>query len=271
MKTKHNKTYVIAEAGINHNGNIKHALNLAKSAKSAGCDAIKYQTYITAKRVVKDSPIFSILKKCELTFKEFAEIKSYCQSINIDFLSTAFDEDSLNFLCDELKIKQVKVASFDTSNLSFLKKIIKKNINTIISLGMTSISDINRILKLFKNKKKLTLLHCVSGYPISNNEANLSNISFLINKFKNIKIGYSDHTKSIEIPSLAVLTGAKMIEKHFYLSSVKNCPDLPVSLNSKEMRQMINNIRKVEKILGKTNFKIKDPEKNIVQYKRFSK
>ena len=146
MKIKKNKTYVIAEGGINHNGNINHALNLAKSAKRAGCDAIKYQTYITEKRAHKNSPIFGILKKCELSFNDFVKIKSYCKSINIDFLTTAFDEESLDFVCDDLKIKKIKIASFDTSNLYFLRKIIKKNIKTIVSLGMTSIADINKLL-----------------------------------------------------------------------------------------------------------------------------
>lgn len=265
------KTYIIAEGGINHNGNLKYALNLAKDAKEAGCDAIKFQTYITEKRVVRTSPIFDILKKCELSFNDFKEIKYYCKSINIEFLTTAFDEESLDYVCDDLKIKQIKVASFDTSNLIFLKKIINKNIKTIISLGMTHLPDINKIYKLFKNKKKLIFLHCVSGYPISDIETNLSNIEFLKNKFKNIDIGYSDHTKSIDIPSNAVLVGAKIIEKHFYLSNVKNCPDFPVSLNLKEMKEMIKKIRNIENILGKPNFQIKNAEKNILQFKRHSK
>ena len=271
MKTQQNKTYVIAEGGINHNGNVNYAINLAKSAKQAGCDAIKFQTYITEKRVGKNSPIFSILKKCELSFEEFVQIKAYCKSIDIDFLTTAFDEESLNFVCDELNIKQIKVASFDTSNFSFLKKIIKKNITTIISLGMTSITEINKILKLFKNKNKLILLHCVSGYPIVDHEANLSNIHYLKNNFNEIKIGYSDHTKSIEMPSFAVLAGAKIIEKHFYLSKIRNCPDYPVSLNMKDMTKMIKQIRKSENILGNPNFNIKNVEKGILQFKRFSK
>ena len=145
-------TYIIAEAGINHNGKLKHALDLVKAAKKAGCDAIKFQTYITDLRVSKKSSIYEILKKCELKFKDFEIINSLCKKEKIDFLTTPFDINSLDFVVDNLNIKSLKIASFDTSNYQFLREVSKKRVNTIISLGMTSIETADKIVNLFNKR-----------------------------------------------------------------------------------------------------------------------
>ena len=173
------KRFLIAEAGINHNGNVKEALKLVDAAKKTNVDAIKFQTYITEKRTKKDSPIFKILKKCELNFNDFKIIKDYCDYKKIIFFSTPFDKESVWFL-HSIKVKLFKIASFDISNYQLINEVIKTKKPTILSTGMASVKEINKVYNYFKKKKiETALLHCISSYPNKEETSYLSNIDYL--------------------------------------------------------------------------------------------
>ncbi len=260
--------FLIAEAGINHNGNLKTALKLVKAAKEAGADAIKFQTYTTEKRIKKKhKKIFQILKNCELRYKDFEIIKSYCDEKKIIFSSTPFDLEAVDFL-SELKIKFIKVASFDISNNELIDRILKKNILSIISTGMASLKEINNVYNKFKRKKiPVVLLHCISSYPNKKENSYLANIKFLQEKF-NCEIGLSDHSNDIEIPIIARAMGVKYIEKHFKLSKNHKCVDAPVSIDAKKFKQLVKEINQIDKIKGEVKFGIRKEEKSSTIFKR---
>ena len=259
--------FLIAEAGINHNGSLKKAFKLVDEAKKAGANAIKFQTYITKKRVKKNSPIYSVLKKCELSFDEFTKIKKYADKKKIIFFSTPFDIESVQFL-NKLKVKLFKIASFDISNFELIKEIIKTRKPTIISTGMASIIEIQNIIKIFKKKNiKHYLLHCVSSYPTKEEDSFLKNITFLRKKFS-IPIGLSDHTNDIKTSIISYCMGARIFEKHFMIKNDKNCVDYPVSLDYVKFMKMKSEMEKIEKILGKVKFGVRKNEKNSKQFKR---
>ncbi len=260
-------TLIIAEIGINHNGDIKNAFKLIDAAKQAGADAVKFQTYITEKRTKKNSPIYEILKKCELPFEDFKILKNYAEKKSLIFFSTAFDIESLDYLLSELKIKILKIASFDSSNKDLIKPINKYKVDLIISLGLTNKEELDKTIKLISNKNILCLMHCVTAYPIKNTEANLAVIHFLKKKYSQI-IGYSDHTKDIIVPEYAVAAGAKIIEKHFMINHNDNVIDKAVSIDSNKFKTMVKNIRNIEKIFGKEGKIINKVEKKFKFLKR---
>ena len=219
-----NKKFLIAEAGINHNGRLSQAFKLVDVAKKNGADAIKFQTYITEKRTKKNSPIFNILKKCELKYSEFEILKKYCDKKNILFFSTPFDRESVQFLND-LKVKLFKIASFDISNYQLINEIIKTKKPTIVSTGMANLREIKKIYKLYKRKKvEIAILHCISSYPNKEESSYLSNIDYL-NKYFNCQIGLSDHTNDIKIAIYSYLLGSNIIEKHIKISANHKCVD----------------------------------------------
>ncbi len=261
------KKFLIAEAGINHNGKITEAFKLINYAKKSGADAIKFQTYQTNKRVKKTNPAYKILKKCELTFNEFEKIKKYCDKKKIIFFSTPFDIESVEFL-EKLKVKLYKVASFDISNFQLLKKIASTKKPTIISTGMASLKEINDTYNLFKRQKvKIALLHCISSYPNEDVTSYLSNITYMKNKF-NCPIGFSDHTNDIKTSIYSYLMGANIIEKHFMISKKSKCVDSPVSIDPNKFREMKNEINKIDKIISKPKFGIRPEEKKALIFKR---
>lgn len=262
-----NKNFLIAEAGINHNGNIKTALKLVDVAKKNGADAIKFQTYITEKRVKKNSPIFEILKKSELAFNDFKTIKDYCDTKKIIFFSTPFDKESVNCL-NNLNVSLFKVASFDVSNYELLDEVLKTKKPTIVSTGMASLSEITKVYKKYKQKNvELALLHCISSYPNKDESSYLSNISFLKNKF-NCEIGLSDHTNDIKVPIYGYILGAKIIEKHFKINSKHKCVDGPVSITGAQLKKLRLELDKIDKILNNVQFGVRKEEKGTKQFKR---
>ena len=242
---KNDKKFLIAEAGINHNGNLKSALKLVDVASKNGADAIKFQTYITEKRIKKKySKIFDILKKCELSYKEFEIINNYCKKKKIIFFSTPFDKEAVDFL-ESLKVKIYKVASFDISNFELIDKIIKTKKPTIVSTGMAKLEEIRKVyLSFLKWDIELALLHCVSSYPNKDINSYLSNISFLKKKF-NCHIGISDHTNDIKIPIYANLLGANIVEKHLKINERHKCVDSPVSITGLQFKELKDEISKV--------------------------
>lgn len=260
--------FIIAEAGINHNGKVKTALKLVDVAKKNGASAIKFQTYITEKRINKKyKKIFDILKKCELKFDDFKVINDYCKYKKINFFSTPFDRESVNFLND-LNVKLFKVASFDIGNFELINEIIKTKKPTIVSTGMASLKEIDKVYKIFKKKKiDLALLHCVSSYPNKNQSSYLSNINFLKNRFK-CGIGISDHTNDIKIPIYGNLLGANIIEKHLKINDNHKCVDASVSITGKQLHELKLETDNIKKILNIVSFGIRKEEKGSKIFKR---
>lgn len=285
-------TYIIAEAGVNHNGSIEIAKKLIREAKNAGADAIKFQTYITEDLVTKSASLAEyqknlksnestqelMLKKLELSFIDFRELKSYCEEICIDFLSTAFDFKSLDFL-DSLNVRYFKIPSGEINNYPFLVKVAKFKKPMILSTGMATVEEVDRAVDLLKTSNSdLTILHCTSEYPAPKNSVNLNVIKTLFERYK-LDVGYSDHTIGIEIPIAATALGAVMIEKHFTLDKKMQGPDHKASLEPYELKQMVEAIRNVSKSLGDgikvpTNEELKNKElvrKSIVAKKTIKK
>ena len=278
------KTLIIAEAGVNHNGQLDIALKLCDEAKKCGADVVKFQTWITDNIITKNvdraeyqkentnnnDSQYEMLKKLELSFDDFKIIKKHCDEIGIMFASTADDKDSLDFLAD-LGIPFIKVGSGDIGNVSYLRYIGSKNKPVILSTGMSTLEDINISLDALRQGgcKDITLLHCTTNYPCPMEDVNLNAIDTLRKEY-NLPIGYSDHTKGIEVAIAAVSKGATIIEKHFTLDRNMDGPDHLASTEPGEFKKMIDSIRNIEKALGSG---IKEPtndEKDIskVVFKR---
>jgi len=262
------KKFIIAEAGINHNGKLKTAFDLVDVAKKNGADAIKFQTYITEKRVNKKyKKIFKILKDCELKYDDFVRINDYCKKKKIIFFSTPFDIEAVDFL-ETLKVPLYKVASFDISNYELLKRIVKTKKHTIVSTGMANIFEIKKAYNFFnKHKVDLSLLHCISSYPTKEEDSHLSNIKYLKNKFK-CNIGISDHTNDIKIPIYGALLGANIIEKHIRINEKHKCIDAPVSITGIQLKRLKIEVDKIQLILNQPTFGVRYAEKNTKIFKR---
>lgn len=272
------QTLIIAEAGVNHNGSIEIAKKLCLKAKEAGADVIKFQTWITEKiitRSVKQAEYqarnmgviqsqFDMLKQLELSFEQFAEIKKYCDEIDIMFASTADETESLDFLID-LGIPFIKIGSGDVGNIPFLRYVGGKKLPVLLSTGMSSLAEIEISLNALKGNgaKDITLLHCTTSYPCPFDSVNLRAMTTLANAF-GTTVGYSDHTEGIEVPIAAVAQGAKVIEKHFTLDKDMEGPDHVASCEPEEFKAMVKAIRNVEMAFGNAKKEITDIEKEIV-------
>ena len=272
------RTYIIAEAGINHNGNLSIAKKLIIAAKNSGADAIKFQTFIPEDVVTKDlnlasyqitnkhkkkEKMFNMIKKLYLNFNEQKQLLQLAKKINIDFISSAFDLGSLKFLYNDLNLKIIKIPSGEITNFPYLKEIAKKNTKVILSTGLSTLDEIKRALSILTSnklkKKNISILHCNTAYPTPLEDVNLN----VIKKFKKIfklPIGYSDHTIGIEVSIAAVAIGAKIIEKHFTLNKQMKGPDHKASLNIYELKSLVKQIRNVELSLGNENKKITKSE-----------
>lgn len=262
---------IIAEAGVNHNGKFDLACKLVDAAIQAGADAIKFQTFQTEKVVSKKTPLadyqrtdfesdsqFDLIKKLELSYEQFTRLKEYCDQKKIMFLSTPDEEESLDFLADDLKVPLIKIGSGEVTNLPYLIRIAKKNRPVILSTGMATLAEVAEAVEVMKlnhhcpadlSFPPLTLLHCTTDYPVSFEEVNLKAMETLRETFK-LPVGYSDHTLGIEIAVAAVSLGAKVIEKHFTLDKSLPGPDHQASLEPKELQAMVKAIRNTEKALG---------------------
>ena len=271
------KTFVIAEAGINHDGDLQRAKDLSYAAKEAGASAVKFQSYTTEKRVREDNPAFDILKRCELSFEQQADLIHYCDTIGIEFFSTPFDEDWLAFLVNDRGIKRIKLASFDVTNTKFLDEVNwygDKGVSVILSTGMSNWDEVVNATYHLKDVKDVRLLHCVSSYPTPDSEVNLGAMFELRNLSRQYlgheNIGYSDHSTGVNIPALSVLSGATVVEKHFILD--KNGPgvDAPVSADPQELKSMVAAIKHYEEILGDGKVKLSEIEKRTLVFRRNS-
>lgn len=265
------RTYVIAEIGINHGGDLDTAKRLIGSAARTGADAVKFQTYITEKRVPEgNQTIFDILKKCELPFEVFGELKDHAASKGVDFFSTPFDRESVECL-KSIGTDLYKVASFDIVNHELLREISATRKPVIISAGMADhdeVKDACDILK--KGTDNITILHCVSAYPLAEAEADLATIYALQDAFDCV-IGYSDHTAGIRVPLYAVAAGAQVVEKHFRVDENMDCVDAPVSITEEQMRRFVSEVRTIEKIFGEGRLGLREIEQPIMGMRRPSK
>lgn len=258
------KVYIIAEAGVNHNGDINLAKKLIDKAIEAKVNAIKFQTFISKNVISKfakkaryqientkssDETQLEMVKKLELSFNEFVELKDYCDKKGIEFLSTAFDFESIEFL-KKLGMKIWKIPSGEITNLPYLRKISEVADKIIISTGMSNLEEIEQALKILnKDREKITILHCNTEYPTPMKDVNLKAMNLIKEKFE-VEVGYSDHTLGIEVPIAAVALGAKVIEKHFTLDKTMEGPDHKASLEPDELKKMVECIRNIEVALG---------------------
>lgn len=273
------KTFIIAEAGDNHNGNFENALKLVDAAKEAGADCVKFQTFITEEIISKNAQMaeyqinntgreesqFAMVKRLELTFSQFTQIKEYCDKKEIMFLSTPFDIPSIEFL-ERLKIPFFKIPSGEVTNLPYLIKIASYGKKVILSTGMCEVEDVQRAVQILENNGcgAITLLHCNTEYPTPYEDVNLNAMVTMKKRFKK-EVGYSDHTVGIEVPIAAVAMGATVVEKHFTLDKTMPGPDHKASLEPDELKAMVIGIRNIEKALGDGNKRVSSSErKNIV-------
>ena len=257
--------FIIAEAGVNHNGDINLAKKLIDVAVDAGVDAVKFQTWKTELLVTKEAiqaeyqtqnsgikeSQFDMLKRLELSYDEFRELKKYCDDKNMLFLSTPDEFESADFLCELQDI--FKIGSGELTNIPYLRHIGKMNKKVILSTGMGTLGEIEKALLILINagtkKENITLLHATTMYPTPMNEVNLQAM-LTIQKAFDVDVGYSDHTMGIEIPIAAVALGAQVIEKHYTLSRKMEGPDHKASLEPMELKAMVNAIRNIEVALG---------------------
>lgn len=284
--TKH--TIIIAEAGVNHNGSIELAKQLVDKAVEAGVDYIKFQTFKASKLVTKaakqaeyqqknigkggDSQ-YQMLKKLELSPEDHEVLIAYCLEKGIKFFSTAFDFDSIEYL-NSLNLGLWKIPSGEVTNYPFLKRVAAFNEKTILSTGMCDMVDVRAAVEaLYKNglsKENLILLHCNTEYPTPFEDVNLKAMDALREEF-GVEVGYSDHTKGIEVPIAAVALGATVIEKHFTLDRNMEGPDHKASLEPDELTAMVSAIRNIEKAVGGDGIKhISDSERKNIAIARKS-
>ena len=257
--------FVIAEIGNNHEGNFDTAVKLINAAKIADVDAVKFQTFKTENFINKnEKKRFKKLKKFELSYEEFYKLSKIAKKKNLKFISTPLDKESAFFLKSIVNI--FKISSGDNNYYDLIEQVLSYKKPTIISTGMMNIKDIKDLITIARKKKfslsKLAMLHCVSSYPVQNQHANLLSIKYMIEKLP-VTVGYSDHTIGTIAPICAAILGAKILEKHFTLdNNFSSFRDHKLSLNPNDMKTMVNQIKKVDSLMGK-----KEKKPNFLELK----
>lgn len=257
--------FIIAEAGVNHNGNMNTAKKLIDIAVEAGADAVKFQTFKAEEVILKDvekaeyqtkttsvnETQYDMLKRLEITQQQNIELKSYCVQKKIIFLTTPFDEKSLDEL-NVLDLPAYKIASTDLTNLPFLKRVAQKNKPIFLSTGMSYLEEVTLALEeIYQYNQDVVLLQCTANYPITDEEANLNVLDTFKEKF-DVLLGYSDHTVGVGAAPYAVAKGVSVIEKHFTLDHALEGPDHKASLNPEELKNFVIAVRQAEKYMGST-------------------
>lgn len=278
---------IIAEAGVNHNGSLELAKQLIDKAVEAGVDIIKFQTFKSEKLVSKDAKQaeyqqknigkkgegqLAMLKKLELSHEYHEELMAYCREKGIRFFSTAFDMDSIDYL-HSLNMGLWKIPSGEITNYPYLRKIAQYQEPVILSTGMCELNDIeaalNVLLEFGAKKEQITILHCNTEYPTPLGDVNLKAMLEIGEKF-GVQVGYSDHTKGIDVPIAAVALGATVIEKHFTLDKNMEGPDHKASLEPEELKAMVSAIRNIELALGTGHKTISESERKNIEIARKS-
>ena len=269
--------FIIAEAGVNHNGSVDLAKKLIDVAANSGVDAVKFQTFKAENLVVKNTQKaeyqkqttdalesqFDMIKKLELDVETHKELIAYCQKQNIMFLSTPFDHDSINLL-SELELQIFKIPSGEITNLPYLRHIGSLGKQVVLSTGMSTLQEVGDALNVLISagtlKENITVLHANTMYPTPMEDVNL-NAMLTIQKELGVAVGYSDHTLGIEVDIAAVAMGASVVEKHFTLDKTMKGPDHKASLDPKELKAMVVAIRNIEEALGDGVKKLSRSEK----------
>lgn len=278
-----NHTLIIAEAGVNHNGDISLAKKLVDAAKSAGADIVKFQTFNPSKLVSKSAQMADyqkenigkeesqkdMLSKLALSEDDFIDLKSYCDKVGIEFLSTPFDMDSVDFLIPLVSFW--KIPSGEITNYPYLVKLAKTGKPIVMSTGMSDLGEVKAAVEVLETNgaSDITLLQCNTMYPTPYRDVNLKAMLTMHDEL-HLPVGYSDHTKGIEIPIAAVAIGATVIEKHFTLSREMEGPDHKASLEPDELKAMVDAIRNVEVAIGSGEKKLQDSEVSNVKVVRKS-
>jgi len=272
--------FIIAEAGVNHDGNIDQAIQLIDIATQAGADAVKFQTFKTEAMVTKTAQMaeyqvtspkklnsqFELLKNLELSWNDHLTLFDYAKKNHIEFLSSPFDIESINLL-EKLNINTYKIPSGEILSIPYLRALAKLNKKTILSTGMSDINEIHTAIKCLTNAglelNNLTLLHTNTAYPTPYEDVNL-NAMLTLKELFSVDVGFSDHSLGIEVPIAAAALGASVIEKHFTLDKLLPGPDHQASLSPQELKMMISAVRNIEIALGSEEKKISPSEsKNI--------
>ena len=281
-----NRITIIAEAGVNHNGKLKLAYKLVDVAKKCGADFIKFQTSIPKLHISKFAEKanyqiknwqkrgnqLQMLQKLSLTYNDFKKLKKYCKKKKIEFLSTPFDLKSIDFL-KNFSMKYFKIPSGEITNLPYLIKVAKLKKKVILSTGMANLMEIREALKILishgTKKKNITVLQCNTEYPTPLRDANIRAMLTIKKKFK-VNVGYSDHTEGIESSLAAAALGARVLEKHITLNKNLPGPDHKASINPKELKKMIEGVRKITIALGNGIKKISSSERKNIKIARTS-
>lgn len=258
------KCLIIAEAGVNHNGDFNTALKLCDAAKEAGADVVKFQTWKTEAIITKtvaqaeyqqentgvQESQFDMLKRLELSYDDFRKIKEHCDSIGIQFASTADEAESLDFLIS-IGIPFIKIGSGEIGNVSYLRYMGSKKMPVILSTGMSSLADIDISIQALREggATDITLLHCTTSYPCVFENVNLNAMNTIRDAFK-LPVGYSDHTLGSTVAIAAVAMGARVVEKHFTLDKNMEGPDHKASSTPDEFKEYVQSIRNIEKAMG---------------------
>ena len=274
-----NPCFIIAEIGVNHNGNVELAKKMIRAAKSCKVDAVKFQNWITdeivTQKVAKpkyqrgsDKTQYEMLKKLELSEEDFEELYDYTKKLGLVFLSTAEGKRCIDFL-EKLNVPAYKVGSPDLTNFPDLTYIAKKGKPIILSTGMATMDEVREAVEVIKNagNNQIILLHCTTNYPTKLEDVNMRAMLSMKKEF-NLPIGYSDHTQGMMTSLMAVSLGAIIIEKHFTINKNLEGPDHKSSLIPSEMKLMVKRIRDVETILGSPIKKPVDSEKEMIRLMR---
>ncbi|MBR1575689.1 MAG: N-acetylneuraminate synthase [Bacteroidales bacterium] len=272
-----NKTFIIAEAGVNHNGRLDLAFRLCDAARAAGADAVKFQTWVTEKIVTADTAMagyqqrnldsdqsqYRMLKALELSYAQFAKIKRYCDTLGITFLSTGDNPEDIDFLLG-LGMPCIKLGSGDITNIPLLRHVGRCARPVLLSTGMSDLEQVRRAYGTLREAgaKDITVLHCTTNYPCPPEEVNLRAMQTLAREL-DCPVGYSDHTLGTEVPVAAVAIGACVIEKHLTLDRTMEGPDHPASMEPDEFHEMVRQIRHIESALGDGIKRPNDSERAI--------
>lgn len=283
---KNNHVIIIAEAGVNHNGNYELAKQLALKAKEAGADYVKYQTAVPEKVISRYAEMaeyqkentgkvesqLEMCKRIHLKLSDYAPLKKYCEEIGIEFISTPFDLDSIDVLKD-MGMDFWKVPSGEITNYPYLVKIANTHMPVVMSTGMCEIHEIREALNVLCDNgltmDQISLLHCNTEYPTPMKDVNLKAMDDLSREF-GVRVGYSDHTKGIEVPIAAVAMGAQIIEKHFTLDHKMEGPDHKASLEPDELKAMVDAIRNIEQAIGDGAKHVSESERKNIAIARKS-
>lgn len=267
----YSKPYIVAELNSSHFGKVENAKKMIDAAKDCGCDAVKFQSWTEESLYCKDyydaNPMSKrMVKGFSLTPDKLLELANYCAEVGIDFSSTPYSKEEVDFLVDECKAPFIKVASMDINNLPFLDYIARKGVAIVLSTGMATVEEIdtavNTIVKC--GNSNICILHCVSVYPVEASKVNLNNMVMLKEKYKKFSVGYSDHTIGSDVACAAVALGASLIEKHFTLDNTKIGWDNQMATEPADMKRLVESCNNVYVSMGEFDRSVSEKEQEMI-------